>query len=200
MPCARSPESSCFTRAPLSSMNVRSNTISADPPRIGAPPRGPCFCILRAHSHPALQVKEAGLDSLVGGDRESRDVVFPRHDGLERALPTELRISLSKETIGFEIVDRDRDHEPAVAIVGHRYYRTRIVLFMPRDVVCQKRLPAIPACAEQPAGRGESLGDFGDDSRGAENCELRAERGEQMTAMTLSPMIGMDGDLVDERP
>src|SRR6185312_2947237 len=50
----------------------------------------------------------------------------------------------------------------------------------------------------QRAGRSESLGNLGDDSRGAENRELRAERGEQMTPMTLSPMIGMDGDLVDE--
>jgi hypothetical protein len=41
--------------------------------------------------------------------------------------------------------------------------------------------------------------DFDADSGGAENRELRAERGEQVTAMTLSPMIGMDGDLVDER-
>ena len=66
------------------------------------------------------------------------------------------------------------------------------------DVVCQERFPDIPACAEQLAGRAERLGDFGDDSGGAENRELRAERGEQVTAMTLSPMIGMDGDCVDE--
>ena len=77
----------------------------------------------------------------------------------------------------------------------------RIVLAQPlQDVVRQERFLDISACAEQPAGGGERLGDFGDDSRRAENRELRAERGEQVTAMTLPPMIGMDGDLVDEGP
>ena len=61
---------------------------------------------------PALHVKEVGLDSLVGGDGESCDVVLPCREGLDRALPAHLRMSLSKETIGGEIVDRDRDHEP----------------------------------------------------------------------------------------
>ena len=67
-----------------------------------------------------------------------------------------------------------------------------------QDIVCQERFLDISACAEQLAGSDEALGDLGDDSRGAENRELRAERGEQVAAMTLSPMIGMDGDLVDE--
>jgi len=44
----------------------------------------------------------------------------------------------------------------------------------------------------------ERLGDLGDDSSWAENRELRAERGEQVAAMTLSPVIGMDGNRVDE--
>ena len=61
----------------------------------------------------ALQdIKEVGLDSLVGGDGESCDVVLPCRECLDRALPANLRMSLSKETIGGEIVDRDRDHEP----------------------------------------------------------------------------------------
>ena len=76
----------------------------------------------------------------------------------------------------------------------------RIVLFTLQDVVRQERFLDISACAEQLAGRSERLGDFGDHSGRAENRELRAERVEQVTAMTLSPMIGMDGDLVDERP
>lgn len=84
-----------------------------------------------------------------------------------------------------EIVDRDRDHEPAVAIVGHPHDLARIVLFTLQDVVCQDRFPDMPACAEQLACWDESLGDFGDDSRRTENRELRAERGEQVTAMTL---------------
>src|SRR5438874_344649 len=71
------------------------------------------LCVpLRAHS--ALQVKEIGLDSLVGSDGESCDVVLPCREGLDRALPANLRMSVSKETIGGEIVDRDRDHEPAI--------------------------------------------------------------------------------------
>ena len=68
------------------------------------------------------------------------------------------------------------------------------------DVVRQDRFLDISACAEQPAGRCERLGDFGDDSGGAENRELRADRGEQVAGMTLSAMIGMDGDLVEEGP
>ena len=69
----------------------------------------------RAERHDPLRRlsrKEVGLDSLVGGDGESRDVVLPRGEGLDRALPADLRMSLSKETIGGEIVDGDRDHEP----------------------------------------------------------------------------------------
>ena len=66
------------------------------------------------------------------------------------------------------------------------------------DVVRQERFLDVSACDEQLAGRRESLGDLGDHSRRAENRELRAERGEQVTAMALSTMIGMDGDLVDE--
>ena len=58
----------------------------------------------------------------------------------------------------------------------------------------------ISAGAEQSAGRRERLGHFGDHSRWTENRELRAERREQVTAMSLSPMIGMDGDLVNEGP
>ena len=60
----------------------------------------------------SLRVKEVGLDSLVGGDGESCDVVLPCGERLDRALPAHLRMSLFKETIGGEIVDRDRDHEP----------------------------------------------------------------------------------------
>ena len=166
-------------------------------PGLGARPRTPPCVPLRARS--ALHVvKEVGLDSLVGGDGESCDVVLHCSEGLDRALPAKLRRSLSKETIRGKIVDRDRDHKPAVLIVDHFYCRGRIVLFTLQDVVCQERFVGISAYAEQLAGRGESLGDFGDDSGGAENRELRAERGEQVAAMTLSPMIGMDGDLVDE--
>jgi hypothetical protein len=100
-----------------------------------------------------VHVKEAGLDSLVGGDGDSCDVALPCSEGLDRALPADLRMSLSKETIGDEIVDRDRDHEPALVIVpstraelrrslsagGHRCYLARIVLFTLQDVVCQER-------------------------------------------------------------
>ena len=150
--------------------------------------------------HSARHVKEVGLDSLVGGDGESCDVVLPCRERLDRALPAHLRMSLSEEAIGGEIVNRDRDHEPvdsrrvSHARSGPRRGRRRV-----EDVVCQDRFLDISACAEQLAGRHESLGDLDDDSRGTENRELRAERGEQVTAMTLSPMIRMDGDLVDER-
>ena len=76
----------------------------------------------------------------------------------------------------------------------------RSLLPQAENVVCQERFLDISARAEQLAGGGESLGDFGDHSRRAENREFRAERREQVTAMTLPPMIGMDGDLVNEGP
>ena len=37
-------------------------------------------------------IEEVGLDSLVGGDGESGDVVLPCREGLDRALPADLRI------------------------------------------------------------------------------------------------------------
>ena len=120
---------------------------------------------------------------------------FLCREGLDRALPAHLRMSLSEETVGGEIVDRDGDHEPACDRARPRRRSFFVTL---QDVVGQERLLDVPARAEQLAGRGERLGDFGDDSRRAENRELRAERGEQVTAVTLPPMIGMDGDLVDE--
>src|SRR5258706_2948511 len=84
-----------------------------------------------------LDIKEVGLDSLVRGDGESCNVVFSCREGLDRALPTNLRISLSKETIGREIVDRDGDHKPSLP---------RIVLFTLQNVICQKRFLDISAC------------------------------------------------------
>src|SRR5262245_47082668 len=148
----------------------------------------------------ALHVKEIGLDSLVGGDGKPCDVVLPCREGLYRALPAHGPISLSKESIGGEIVDRDRDHETADSLrylpsLSERGGTGRVER---QHVVCQARFLDVSACADQLAGRRETLGNLGDDSRGPENRELRAERGEQVTAMTLSPMIGMDGDLVDE--
>ncbi len=98
---------------------------------------------------------------------------------------------ISQQVVGGEIVNRDRDHKSTGL--------PPIRLFRLEDVVRQYRFLNIPACAKQRAGRRERLGDLGDDSRGAENRELRAERGEQMAAMSLATMIGMDGDLVDER-
>jgi hypothetical protein len=68
-----------------------------------------------------------------------------------------------------------------------------------QDIVRQDGLFDKAAGVEERAGRSESLGDLGDDSRRAENSELRAERGQQVTPVTLSAMIGMDGDLVNER-
>ena len=108
-------------------------------------------------------------------------------------------MNFCKETVGGEIVDRDRNHEPACIILFTlRYGRTKVRPYVIENVVCQAGFLDISGCAEQPASSGQRLRDFGDDSWGAENRELRAERGEQVTAMTLSPMIGMDGDLVDE--
>src|SRR5258708_4064390 len=62
----------------------------------------------------AVYIEDVGLDLLVGGDGEPRDIVLPCREGLDRALPANLRMMLSEETIGLEIVDRDRDHEPCL--------------------------------------------------------------------------------------
>jgi hypothetical protein len=124
-----------------------------------------------------LYIKEVGLDSLVGGDGESFDAVLPCRKGFDRPLPARRRMSVFEETIRSEIVDRDRDHEPGPSCL------LQVVLYSLGHVVRQERFLDISACAEQLAGRGESLGDFGDDSGGPENRELRPERGEQVTAM-----------------
>jgi hypothetical protein len=44
-----------------------------------------------------------------GAETERLD---PCSEGLDRALPANLLISLSQETIGGEIVDRDWNHQP----------------------------------------------------------------------------------------
>ena len=119
---------------------------------------------------PFLYIKEVGLDSLVGGDGKAGDVVLPGRERLDRALPARLRMSRSQETIRGKIVDRDRDHEPSLPVPA-RASSSHV-----QHVVCQDRFLDVSACAEQPAGSGERLGDFGNDSRRAENRELRAER------------------------
>ena len=136
-------------------------------------------------------MKDVGLDALVGGDGESRDVALPCGEGLHRSLPAHLPIGLAKETIGSEIVDSDRDREKSLE-------RGRIGSITLQDVVGQERFFDVSAGAEQLARRRERLGDFGDHSRRSQNRQLRAERGEQVTAVALPPMVGMDGDLVDE--
>jgi hypothetical protein len=98
----------------------------------------------------ALRVKEVGLDSLVGGDGKSCDVVLSCREGLDRARPANLRISLSKEAIGREIVDRDRDHETAYSLrclpaLSERGGAARVE---GQDVVCQKRFLDISARVE----------------------------------------------------
>ena len=50
------------------------------------------------------------------------------------------------------------------------------------------------------AGSVEMLWNLGYEARWSQNRELRSERGEQVTAVPLAPMIGMHGDPVDERP
>ena len=137
-------------------------------------------------------VKDVGLDSLVGGDGEPREVVLPRGERFYRSLPARRPIGLAKETIGCKIVDGHRDREKSLE-------RGHIGSVTLQDVVGQARFFHVSAGAEQLACRRERLGDFGDHSRRPQNRQLRAERREQVTAVALSPMIGMDGDLVDER-
>ena len=128
------------------------------------------------------------------------DVVLPRREGLDRALPAHLLIGSPRRPLAARSSTvTGITNRPA------RRLRPRLraapISSAPRlqDVVCQERFLDVSAGAEQLAGWRERLGDLGDDSRRAENRELRAERGEQVTAMPLPPMIGMDRDLVDER-
>src|SRR5258708_1187900 len=62
----------------------------------------------------AVYIEDVGLDLLVGGDGEPRDIVLPCREGRDRALPPNLRMVLSEETIGLEIVARARDHDPCL--------------------------------------------------------------------------------------
>src|SRR3954451_6747334 len=59
----------------------------------------------------ALNIQDIGLDSLVGGESESGDLVSSCGQGFDRALPANLRISHSKKTVRCEVVDRNRDYE-----------------------------------------------------------------------------------------
>ena len=47
---------------------------------------------------PVLYIKEVGLDSLVGGDGKAGDVLLPGGEGLDRALPARLRMSVSRRS------------------------------------------------------------------------------------------------------
>ena len=185
MPCARSRASSCFRRAPPSSMNERSDTNLRSP----HDRRGPrtAGCRPRFARRRRRRVRRCRPSC---GER------------LDRALPAHLRMCLSKEAIGGEIVDRHRDHEtPSTPASGARSGSLHAACAAVEHVVRQDRfLRRIRWRLNSSHAGVESLRDFGDHSRRAENRELRAERGEQVTAMTLPPMIGMDGDLVDERP
>src|SRR6188768_248789 len=98
------------------------------------------------------------LDSLVRSHGESCDLVLLCSERRDRALPANLRVSVSKETIGGEIVDRDGDHEPArMVFLTLRRGRTEVRPYVVQDVVCQERILDVAACAEQRAARGESL-------------------------------------------
>ena len=67
-----------------------------------------------------VRVKDVGLDSLVGGDGEPCDLVLPCCERFDRTLPAHGGMSLSKESVGGEIVDRDRDDESASDVLAHR--------------------------------------------------------------------------------
>src|SRR5215213_10018689 len=111
-------------------------------------------------------VEQVCLDSLVGGDRESSDIVLPRREGLNRALPA--RMTVFEESIGGEVVDRDGNDEAPSSLPRSLGRATS------KDIICQDRFLLIPACTEQFAYRGESLGKFCGDSGRPENRELRA--------------------------
>ena len=55
----------------------------------------------------ARHVKDVGLDSFLGGDAESCDVVLPCRERLDRALPADLWISLPKE-VNLTLTERYR--------------------------------------------------------------------------------------------
>ena len=80
------------------------------------------------------------------------------------------RISLPKETVGGEIVDRDGDHPSPIVIArperGQEFGPSRRASFTLQHVVDEQRFLNVSACAEQLAGRSERLGDLGDDSGG----------------------------------
>src|SRR4029079_3250688 len=61
---------------------------------------------------PFIPMKKVGLDPLVRGDGEPRELLFPGRESLDRALPADLRRGLSEQSIGSKIVDRDGYDEP----------------------------------------------------------------------------------------
>ena len=102
-----------------------------------------------------------------------------------------------EEVVGGEIVDRDRNHEPvrlrptpdAALPNGEPPERSPSVRFLD-----------IPARAEQLARRGKRLRSTSATIRGGPRiASFEPSEVEQVTAMTLSLVIGMNGDPVDER-
>src|SRR5262249_21271252 len=65
----------------------------------------------------STHVEDAGLDSLVGGDGESPDLVLPCSEGLDRPLPAHVLIRLEQVVCG-KIIDRDRDYETAPVLIS----------------------------------------------------------------------------------
>ena len=141
--------------------------------------------------------------------------LLPGRERFDRALPADQALSIIEEAVGCEIVDRCRYHPADTRrlwlelvggrkllglIAGHQVGPKSLVLLRLQDVVGHDRFLDVSTSAEQVAGRSESLGNLGDDARGSQNRELRAQRREQVTGMALPPMVGMDRDLVDERP
>ncbi len=88
----------------------------------------------------SFYIKQVGLDSLVGGDGKAGDFLLPGREGLDRALPARLRMSVFKETIRGEIVNRDRNDEPPHVrrtCAPSQAHRSRLLTL--QDVVCQER-------------------------------------------------------------
>ena len=145
------PREQCFRRAPPSSMKERSDTISGSG---------------------SLHIKKVGLDPLIRGDGESRNLVLPGGQGLDRSLPAHVRMLLSRRPLAAR----------SSTVTGMTYRRWRRLGSQGSPALHARRRhqsPALPGhIRSRRTGRRQprKLGDFGDDPRRPENRELRAER------------------------
>src|SRR4029077_7442133 len=122
-------------------------------------------------------------------DGEAQEALAPVDEGAARAAPGAWGVGLGEGDVD-QVVNGHRDDESGWGGRGDRGVGDE------GDV---STLVPPAACLEQGARGGVVRGELGDEGRRAEDRQLGAERREEVAAVTLADVVGVDGDAVDER-